>query len=108
MGMIHTFCMIIRFIFPYNIKNTHLFFLSSLNFNLCTFIQVRDIKEELGGLGPRMEDMRGVSRQLQTQLKKFPECSETSFEGEADTLMDSWLDVSVMLLPLNEMHRSIN
>lgn len=79
-----------------------------MNLNLCTFIQVRDIKEELGGLGPRMEDMRGVCRQLQTQLKKFPDCSETSFEAEADTLMDSWLDVSIMHLPLNEIYKYIN
>lgn len=60
---------------------------------MCHFVQVRGIKEELGGLGERMEEMRGVCRQLQSQLKKFPDCSETPFEAEADTLMDSWLDV---------------
>lgn len=57
-------------------------------------VQVGDIKEELAGLGEHMEDMRGICRQLQSQLKTFPDCSETSFEAEADSLMDSWLDVS--------------
>ncbi|KAG7234117.1 hypothetical protein INR49_005781 [Caranx melampygus] len=56
--------------------------------------KVSDIKEELSGLGERMEEMRGVCRQLQTQLKKFPDCSESPFEAEADTLMDNWLDVT--------------
>ena len=59
------------------------------------FIQVREIKEELGSLGAGMEEMRGVCRQLQSQLKKFPDCSESPFEAEADTLMDNWLDVSI-------------
>lgn len=58
------------------------------------FVQVHDIKEELANLGERMEEMRSVCRQLQSQLKNFPDCSETSFEAEADTLMDNWLDVS--------------
>ncbi len=57
-------------------------------------VQVRDIKEELGGLGERMEEMRAVCRQLQSQLKTFPDCSEARFEAEADALMDNWLDVS--------------
>lgn len=57
-------------------------------------MQVGDIKEELAGLGEHMEEMRGVCRQLQSQLKTFPDCSETSFEAESDSLMDSWLDVS--------------
>lgn len=41
-----------------------------------------------------MEEMRSVCRQLQSQLKNFPDCCETSFEAEADALMDNWLDVS--------------
>lgn len=60
---------------------------------MCLSVQVRDIKEELAGLGGRMEEMRSVCRQLQSQLKEFPDCSETSFEAEADALMDNWLDV---------------
>lgn len=60
----------------------------------CFFMQVSDIKEELASLGAHMEEMRGVCRQLQSQLKNFPDCCETSFEAEADTLMDNWLDVS--------------
>lgn len=60
---------------------------------MCLSVQVRDIKEELAGLGGRMEEMRSVCRQLQSQLKKFPDSSETSFEAEADALMDNWLDV---------------
>lgn len=61
-------------------------------------VQVRDIKVELAGLGERIEEMRGVCRQLQSQLKNFPDCSETNFEAEADALMDTWLDVSVPVL----------
>nr|XP_020467229.1 uncharacterized protein LOC109966618 [Monopterus albus] len=55
---------------------------------------VYDIKEELGGLRERMDEMRAVCRQLQSELKKFPECSESPYEAEADTLMDNWLDVT--------------
>ncbi|XP_063764360.1 nesprin-2-like [Eleginops maclovinus] len=55
---------------------------------------VSSIKEGLGGVGERMEEMRAVCRQLQSQLKNFPDCSETPFEAEADTLMDNWLDVT--------------
>lgn len=63
--------------------------------DLCMFVQVFDIKEELAGLGETIEEMRSVCRQLQSELKKIPDCSETSFEAEADALMDNWLDVSV-------------
>ncbi|CAJ1074541.1 LOW QUALITY PROTEIN: nesprin-2 [Xyrichtys novacula] len=56
--------------------------------------KVGEIKEELAGLGEPMEEMRGVCRQLQAQLKKFPDCSEAPFEAEAHTLMDNWLDVT--------------
>lgn len=63
--------------------------------HMYVFMQVTDIKEELGGLKESMEEMRGVCRQLQSQLKKFPDCSETAFEAEADSLMDNWLDVSI-------------
>ncbi|KAK5917061.1 hypothetical protein CgunFtcFv8_011982 [Champsocephalus gunnari] len=55
---------------------------------------VSNIKEGLGGVGERMEEMKGVCRQLQSQLKNFPDCSETPFEAEADTLLDNWLDVT--------------
>lgn len=61
---------------------------------MCVCVQVRDIKQELVGLGERLEELRAVCRQLQSQLKKFPDCSETPFETEADALMDNWLDVS--------------
>lgn len=66
----------------------------NIGYLFCFFMQVSDIKEELASLGEHMEEMRGVCRQLQSQLKKFPDCCETSFEAEADTLMDNWLDVS--------------
>nr|XP_029131758.1 nesprin-2 [Labrus bergylta] len=56
--------------------------------------KVGDVKEELAGLGAPMEEMRGACRQLQNQMKKFPDCSQASFEAEADTLMDNWLDVT--------------
>ncbi|XP_042565729.1 nesprin-2-like [Clupea harengus] len=55
---------------------------------------VRGIKDELGGLGAKMEEIRAVCRQLQSHLKKIPDCKETPFEGEADALVDTWLDVS--------------
>lgn len=58
-------------------------------------LQVVGIKEDLNGLGPKMEEFRSVCRQLQSQLKKIPDCSETPFEIEADALVDSWLDVSI-------------
>lgn len=58
-------------------------------------VQVHDIKENLGGLGEHMEEMRGVCKQLQSHLKRIPDCSEAPFEAEADTLMDSWLDVRI-------------
>ncbi|KTF78168.1 hypothetical protein cypCar_00022230 [Cyprinus carpio] len=56
--------------------------------------KVVGIKEDLNSLGPKMEEFRSVCRQLQSQLKKIPDCSETPFETEADALVDSWLDVS--------------
>uniref|UniRef100_A0AAR2KFY0 Calponin-homology (CH) domain-containing protein n=1 Tax=Pygocentrus nattereri TaxID=42514 RepID=A0AAR2KFY0_PYGNA len=56
--------------------------------------KVSGIKDDLSGLGPKMEEFRTVCRQLQSQLKKIPDCSETPFESEADVLVDSWLDVS--------------
>ncbi|CAG5866901.1 unnamed protein product [Menidia menidia] len=56
--------------------------------------KVSVIKEELGCLGEQMEEMRGVCKQLQSELKKFPECSQTLFEAEAHILMDNWLDVT--------------
>lgn len=61
------------------------------------FPQVFDIKEGLAGLGETIEEMRSVCRQLQSELKKLPDCSETSFEAEADALMDNWLDVSMFV-----------
>lgn len=51
------------------------------------------MKEELAGLGAPMEEMRSVCKQLQSELKTFPDCSEAPFEAEAHTLMDNWLDV---------------
>lgn len=56
-------------------------------------VQVCDVRKELGGLSQQIEELRSVCRQLQSELKKFPACSEPRFEAEADTLMDSWLDV---------------
>lgn len=59
--------------------------------------QVFAIKEGLSGLGETIEEMRSVCRQLQSELKKIPDCSETSFEAEADAVMDNWLDVSIFV-----------
>lgn len=63
----------------------------------CLSAQVFDIKEGLSGLGETIEEMRSACRQLQSELKKLPGCSETSFEAEADALMDNWLDVSIFV-----------
>ena len=66
-----------------------------LPINTCTFLQFSDIKEELTGLREPMEEMRGLCKQLQSQLKTIPDCSESAYEAEADTLMDTWLDVRI-------------
>ncbi|XP_068608266.1 nesprin-2-like [Brachionichthys hirsutus] len=57
-------------------------------------MKVCDIQEELTGLKERIEEVRALSRQLQSQLKKFPECSDVPMEAEADALMDNWLDIT--------------
>lgn len=51
------------------------------------------MKEELAGLGETIDDMKGACKRLQSELKKFPDCTDAPFEVEADTLLDSWLDV---------------
>ncbi|TSV02080.1 Nesprin-2 [Bagarius yarrelli] len=56
--------------------------------------KVHVIKEDLNGLGPKIEEFRAVCRQLRFHLKKLPDCSEMPFEAEADALVDSWLDIS--------------
>ena len=62
-------------------------------------VQVHDIKEDLRGVGVRMEEVRFVSRQLTAHLKNMPDCSEAPFEAESDALMDGWLDVRPRELP---------
>ncbi|XP_051942676.1 nesprin-2 [Hippocampus zosterae] len=59
-----------------------------------TITKVKDIKVKLSGLSEQMDEMRAVSRQLHSHLKRFPDCREAPFEAEADTLMDTWLDVT--------------
>ncbi|CAL8274010.1 unnamed protein product [Merluccius merluccius] len=56
--------------------------------------KVQDMKKDLSGVGVRMEEIRGVCRQLQSHLKALPDCSDAPFDAESDTLMDSWLDVT--------------
>ncbi|XP_036841097.1 nesprin-2 isoform X1 [Oncorhynchus mykiss] len=56
--------------------------------------KVHSTKAELSGLGEGVEEMRGICKQLQSQLRQILDCPETPFEGEADTLMDRWLDVT--------------
>ncbi|XP_071395749.1 nesprin-2-like [Centroberyx affinis] len=55
---------------------------------------VQATKAELNGLGDGIEEVRSICRQLQTHLRKIPECTIIPFEGEADALMDRWLDVT--------------
>ncbi|PWA22605.1 hypothetical protein CCH79_00020376, partial [Gambusia affinis] len=56
--------------------------------------KVSDMKEELAGLGETIDDMKGACKRLQSELKKFPDCTDAPFEVEADTLLDSWLDIT--------------
>ncbi|XP_027891564.1 uncharacterized protein LOC114155726 isoform X3 [Xiphophorus couchianus] len=56
--------------------------------------KVCDMKEELAGLGEKIEEMKGACKRLQSDLKKFPDCTDAPFEVEADTLLDSWLDIT--------------
>ncbi|XP_072538856.1 nesprin-2a isoform X2 [Salminus brasiliensis] len=56
--------------------------------------RVNDIKLELSAVGDKVEEFRAVCRQLQSQIRKIPDCPEAPFESEADALMDRWLDVS--------------
>lgn len=72
---------------------TEPWFLRCVLTNRTVVLQVCDTKKEMGSFSEQMEEMRGVCRQLNSEMKKFPDCSETPFEAEAHTLMDSWLDV---------------
>ncbi|XP_045916269.1 nesprin-2 isoform X3 [Micropterus dolomieu] len=55
--------------------------------------KVQETKAELNGLGDGIEEVRSVCRQLHTHLRQIPELI-IPFEGEADALMDRWLDIS--------------
>ncbi|KAG1964264.1 nesprin-2 [Pimephales promelas] len=57
-------------------------------------IKVTSIKSDLSGLGDGVEEFRAVCRQLQSLMRKIPDCVDAPFESEADTLMDRWLDVT--------------
>ncbi|XP_044023969.1 nesprin-2 isoform X2 [Siniperca chuatsi] len=56
--------------------------------------KVQETKAELNGLGDGIEEVRSVCRQLHTHLRHISECTIIPFEGEADALMDRWLDIS--------------
>ncbi|XP_074540850.1 nesprin-2a [Halichoeres trimaculatus] len=56
--------------------------------------KVQESKAALNGLGDRIEEVRGVCRQLHTHLRQVPQCDIIPFDGEADALMDRWLDIS--------------
>lgn len=68
-----------------------------LVFDASCLLQVEATKAELNGLGDRIEEVRSVCRQLHAQLRRIPECNIDPFEGEADALMDRWLDVSLFV-----------
>jgi len=57
---------------------------------------VTSIKSDLSGLGDGVEEFRAVCRQLQSLMRKIPDCVDAPFESEADTLMDRWLDVGAL------------
>ncbi|GLD49701.1 nesprin-2-like protein [Lates japonicus] len=70
--------------------------------------KVQETKAELNGLGDGIEEVRSVCRQLHAHLRKIPGCSNIPFESEADTLMDSWLDISERTdSHLENLHRSL-
>ncbi|KAI2651915.1 Nesprin-2 [Labeo rohita] len=56
--------------------------------------KVTSLKSDLSGLGDGVEEFRAVCRQLQSLMRRIPDCAEAPFESEADTLMDRWLDVT--------------
>ncbi|XP_043093802.1 nesprin-2 isoform X3 [Puntigrus tetrazona] len=56
--------------------------------------KVTSIKSDLSGLGDGVEEFRAVCRQLQSVMRRIPDCADAPFESEADTLMDRWLDVT--------------
>ncbi|KAL6486315.1 hypothetical protein MHYP_G00057070 [Metynnis hypsauchen] len=56
--------------------------------------RVSSVKSELNALGDWVEEFRAVCRQLQSQMRKIPDCPDAPFESEADALMDRWLDVT--------------
>ncbi|XP_040920887.1 nesprin-2a [Toxotes jaculatrix] len=70
--------------------------------------KVQETKDELNALGDGIEEVRSVCRQLHTHLRQMPECTIIPFESEADTLMDSWLDISERTdSHLENLHRSL-
>ncbi|XP_051500897.1 nesprin-2-like [Myxocyprinus asiaticus] len=56
--------------------------------------KVTSIKSELNDLGDGVEEYRAVCRQLQSLMRRIPDCADAPFESEADALMDRWLDVT--------------
>ncbi|XP_016380976.1 nesprin-2-like [Sinocyclocheilus rhinocerous] len=56
--------------------------------------KVTSLKSDLSGLGDGVEEFRAVCRQLQSLMRRIPDCADTPFESEADSLMDLWLDVT--------------
>ncbi|XP_051954461.1 nesprin-2-like [Xyrauchen texanus] len=56
--------------------------------------KVTSIKSELNGLWDGVEEFRAVCRQLQSLMRRIPDCADVPFESEADSLMDRWLDVT--------------
>lgn len=57
-------------------------------------VQVQEVKGELQRVGSTIEEVRRVCRQLHTHLRHMTQCDVVQFENEADSLRDSWLDVS--------------
>ncbi|XP_043997936.1 nesprin-2-like isoform X3 [Gambusia affinis] len=53
--------------------------------------KVSDMKEELAGLGETIDDMKGACKRLQSELKKFPDCTDAPFEitEKTDCYMDN-------------------
>ncbi|XP_064421198.1 nesprin-2-like [Latimeria chalumnae] len=59
--------------------------------------KLEKVKEELDDSSDTIDTVRNVCSQLQSQLRKIPNCKETPFEKEADALTDRWLDTTEKL-----------
>ncbi|XP_067848297.1 nesprin-2-like [Heptranchias perlo] len=63
----------------------------------CTASKVDEVKLELSNQQEKVDEMRNICRHLQSELRKITDCGTLPFQGEADELVDQWLDVTEKL-----------